>query len=513
MPGNTNKRTKWSKWKKRVLLFSLGPIIPAILFLIYAGPRLLATPKITHNYAAEFNSRYDQIPESEMAWPMYREAAIFMLEHPKPDSFGMNMPETPQWSNWDEALVWLDEVQPALVMAREASLRPVLGKELSDQPDPILARAMAEAVGLESNLTPPSANPVLLDLALWDISQFRKIEETLKLDSFRAAEIGDSVRIVRNTEAMLRISVHAAEDNTLIRQVYRLGFDTLTCQTTRLLLNRYSHIFSEDDLVQLQDAFMHIGQPEQLPEEGLTQITIDYEMNRLVIADLLQRTFSDDGHGDGHLTLPGARLIADGLNLTTPVGSSTSSLALIASVLKPSSRKAITDRFDEIADFYQMQSTVLPWLRGAQTGDGPVRAPLSNSKNADRARPFFVDILQPALEQAILSTDRINASHDATIAVIALYHYRLAHGVFPQSLAELVPEFLPRLPLDPMDGRPLRYRMTSDGPLLYSISADGVDDGGQRNEFGQNVYPGEPSYHSGDWVLYPEIVPVENEDE
>ena len=54
-------------------------------------------------------------------------------------------------------------------------------------------------------------------------------------------------------------------------------------------------------------------------------------------------------------------------------------------------------------------------------------------------------------------------------------------------LSELVPEILPSAPIDPMDGKPLRYRRNADGTfLLYSVGADGKDDGGdarpQKND-------------------------------
>lgn len=62
---------------------------------------------------------------------------------------------------------------------------------------------------------------------------------------------------------------------------------------------------------------------------------------------------------------------------------------------------------------------------------------------------------------------------------IALKRYELRNGRPPATLASLVPEFLPRLPLDYMDGRPLRYQVNASGAVtLYSVGEDGVDNGG-----------------------------------
>jgi hypothetical protein len=66
------------------------------------------------------------------------------------------------------------------------------------------------------------------------------------------------------------------------------------------------------------------------------------------------------------------------------------------------------------------------------------------------------------------------------ITAIALERYRGRHGSYPAHLQALVPELLPRTPIDFMDDQPLRYRVHSDGHfVLYSVGLDCVDDGGK----------------------------------
>ena len=66
-----------------------------------------------------------------------------------------------------------------------------------------------------------------------------------------------------------------------------------------------------------------------------------------------------------------------------------------------------------------------------------------------------------------------------TVTTIALKRYKLRHGTFPADLAALVLEFLPAVPLDPVNAQPLHYKLNSDGTfLLYSIGEDGEDGGG-----------------------------------
>jgi len=78
--------------------------------------------------------------------------------------------------------------------------------------------------------------------------------------------------------------------------------------------------------------------------------------------------------------------------------------------------------------------------------------------------------------EAIMKTETLRS---LTVAAIALKRYQLRHGRFPPTLDSLAPEFLVAIPLDYMDGRPLRYRLESDGSFhLYSVGLNGVDDDG-----------------------------------
>jgi hypothetical protein len=67
------------------------------------------------------------------------------------------------------------------------------------------------------------------------------------------------------------------------------------------------------------------------------------------------------------------------------------------------------------------------------------------------------------------------------LAAVAAERYRREHGNWPKTLADLVPAYLPAVPLDPFDGEPLRYRRTGGGAVIYSVGEDGRDDGGDRD--------------------------------
>ena len=69
-----------------------------------------------------------------------------------------------------------------------------------------------------------------------------------------------------------------------------------------------------------------------------------------------------------------------------------------------------------------------------------------------------------------------------TRTALAVERYRLAQGQSPERLDDLCPRFLDSVPLDPIDGRPLRYRKLEKGFVVYSVGANGADDGGTRED-------------------------------
>lgn len=86
------------------------------------------------------------------------------------------------------------------------------------------------------------------------------------------------------------------------------------------------------------------------------------------------------------------------------------------------------------------------------------------------------------------------------VAAIALKRHQIAHGTLPENLQTLCPEFLPSIPIDPVNGESLHYKLNPDGTfLLYSVGEDGEDNGGDSNPAETNSKL--KAWHRGrDWV-------------
>jgi len=94
--------------------------------------------------------------------------------------------------------------------------------------------------------------------------------------------------------------------------------------------------------------------------------------------------------------------------------------------------------------------------------------------------PDLSDIFGDAgLGGAVRKTIQVETACRVVVTAIALKRFQLKHGKLPETLGDLVPEFFRSVPIDPNDGKPLKYHPNADGTfLLYSVGDDGVDDGG-----------------------------------
>jgi hypothetical protein len=79
---------------------------------------------------------------------------------------------------------------------------------------------------------------------------------------------------------------------------------------------------------------------------------------------------------------------------------------------------------------------------------------------------------------AVLKAPQADMMRRMTITAIALARFRSAESRYPDQLSDLVPAYLPVIPVDSADGHPLRYRREGTGFALYSVGENLEDDGG-----------------------------------
>ncbi|MFZ2280854.1 MAG: hypothetical protein WAW39_23845 [Prosthecobacter sp.] len=107
-------------------------------------------------------------------------------------------------------------------------------------------------------------------------------------------------------------------------------------------------------------------------------------------------------------------------------------------------------------------------------------------------------LVVPALSHVSATVLFVQARERQALAAIALERFYLKHARYPAALQELVPEFTTAVPLDPCDGKQVRYRTTPAGRYqLWCVGMDGKDDDG---EIKKNGVPMKSPDYRGDWT-------------
>ncbi|MCA9305243.1 MAG: hypothetical protein R3B46_13825 [Phycisphaerales bacterium] len=202
---------------------------------------------------------------------------------------------------------------------------------------------------------------------------------------------------------------------------------------------------------------------------------LNIEGERFAIMDIIQRTHSDDGHGDG-MFLPAelAKFDVDGSGSKSP-----HPISNVAGVLFPS-KKETTRKINEYFDRVTKRSLMDPVSRKSNTPspDDWIETELNGTD-------VLLAILLPALDRACSIFDSDRAVTNLTRLLLALVIYHAEHGEYPDALDALTPGILNELPIDGFapDGK-YRYAKrtpTEEDPrafILYSVGGDFTDDGG-----------------------------------
>jgi hypothetical protein len=115
------------------------------------------------------------------------------------------------------------------------------------------------------------------------------------------------------------------------------------------------------------------------------------------------------------------------------------------------------------------------------------------------------------LGKSITKAMRAETQRELAVTAIALKRHFQKHGEYPKDLGGLVPDFLAALPIDWMDGNPLRYERIAPSKFrLWSVGSDHKDDGGNPSP---KLKPGRTRYWTDgiDFVWPARATPAEIE--
>jgi hypothetical protein len=156
------------------------------------------------------------------------------------------------------------------------------------------------------------------------------------------------------------------------------------------------------------------------------------------------------------------------------------------------SPNSLTARLEVLSTVYQVRGALPQVLRYTSECVEIAKKPIEQQKelldqmvnfaeNPGSRLSIWVRRLIPGICKLGQAFPRDLAFLRCAVTALAAERFRRDRGRWPIRLDDLVPAYLDKVPLDPYDGQPLRYRSVADGVLIYSVGPDERDNGGACN--------------------------------
>jgi hypothetical protein len=326
---------------------------------------------------------------------------------------------------------------------------------------------------------PDESGPVLMTLLIPALSPHRTLTRATLADAWRAENGKVSPeRMTDAWETVLRGASHLAQGATLIESLVAIAERSLVELNARWALK--SNVFDERGL---ETALQTLRKYDQGLEDPIRGVRGEHAM----ALEATQYLFSPPGD-DGQPTInrEHAQRVADF------IGDARESIDRLGE-MGPEDVRTTVEAFN--AHYREIAEQL-------RTGYPDVRASdLEATAESYVHTSPLTELLLPALSRYYKLRTRTEASRRATQLAYAAHIFRARTGHWPRSLDELPAEVGKTMRTDPFTGRPFGYRVSEDGPTVYSFSENGVDDGGVHSpQWDDGV---ENDSGSDDYVFWP----------
>ncbi len=331
----------------------------------------------------------------------------------------------------------------------------------------------------------------MMGILLPHLAEFRRLAYSLRWRAWHNAEQGRYEDAFDDIKSCYRLGRHFKGDKTLIEQLVGIAIEAMAVQTLRAILDGYQ--FDSDTLTTLQKDFEQIIAGEDF--------TTSIKTEKLFMYDEIQRCFTEDRLGGGHISLEGIRRVAmftegsEGL-LEYIVREKAWTLPLHVLFTHPNKQES-REMADRYYIFFEKMACKSPAQINAE-GIGIGKQAMEIVKGN-----VLLEMLTPALGRVIQISHRSRTEVQATITILGLLRHKTDKGSYPENLQELITTgYLKELPIDSFSDKPLVYRRTDDSFILYSLGENFKDDGGRvaRDDKGRIKTW---SRDEGDWVFWP----------
>ncbi|MDA1214141.1 MAG: hypothetical protein O2955_16635 [Planctomycetota bacterium] len=518
MIRQARKRCRPLYWQVGHYGFRAALILFGVVLLFYSALAIryfTSSPTVTRLYFDEINSAAKEIPEADRAWPFYREAILLLQQIPEDEErHWWNNGEAPpaiDAPQWHDLETHIDANRDAIAMIHKGAKYPHMGYVYGD---PENLKFLDQKLSVDSTDL-PKPGQTMFHILLPQTQEMRSLARLLQADSLLAAARGEGERTSNDLQSMISLASHARGNGFIIEDLVAYAIFSIAMARTTDILYEQPDLLSSEQLVDLAHRFSSFA--------GGGALRPPMRLERWAFDDFLQRSFSDDGTGDGRLTPEGHRLLDElggpvrklSDQSATPISSDT-----LTTVLGPGlmafvgTRNENYDLAMKLFDRSVAESSDPYYTWKESSVDDELRR--LNQSLMTKMRYLPVRLFLPAMQQAAAAGERVSQTRDGLLTAIALELFHRREGKWPDTLNELVPRYIPEVPLDRVVGEPIQYIVRDDRPVVYSVGMDRQNDGGRMppdheqwvetftwRSVDDTSKPKRPIREGYDWMLFP----------
>ena len=447
------------RWQKALIRTAQATGLFIVFMFVYGFWFISGEPTIRIDYLAQVNrNSRPSVSADQNAWPYYEKALNLYQKFPPDDSEIV--------AKWDRTRIWM----PWVTTDSEYESRI---RNWVDANKPAWAQFELATQKKYCWLTysTGSDETELLSLSLFNtpippLHIFQKLGRLAAWLSWQDFKNGNMKKGLDRIVVYLRAGKHLNRPgSTLIEQLVGISVNNTGNKILGRALVYFE--FSPQQLALIQT------QLEQLYPDGFPQA--DYEFEKMIFLDVVQRCFTDGGPGGGHLLpemshpLFQAASTEEMRSIKTP--------SVVVGCMIHAGRDETLKLGRELFAKAQELSGYSPYQIKEM---GLTDWPSTIYQKYGKYRYWLAGLLISSLEVSSEIAFRGKASHEATITILALKRRHMAKGEYPESLNELVAAgFLKEAPDDQFSAGSLVYRRAADDFILYSVSHNFTDDGGE----------------------------------
>lgn len=301
------------------------------------------------------------------------------------------------------------------------------------------------------------AKNLLINIMLPNLSGHRKMVKQTMSDAWRAPDGRvDPDAMMEAFETVLGSANHVEQGDFLIEMLVGIAEKSMVHESARLALKQ--GLFDEQRIEQTLNLLADKDRPLRDPQDWADgELASQLDMTQYVYGPIQ----------------PGRRPTLNPERLRLISGLAQSSEGPTPEQIAASDPQKTVDLFvNHARDYADMARRGYPEVKAAD-----LDRMAQSYVNQDPVAHYML----PALSRVYQLANRYEASRRATQLTYAIHLHKKQTGQWPASLDDLPPRYTEGVRIDPFSGRDFAYRVTADGPVLYSTSENGVDDGGNHH--------------------------------